>query len=116
MGAATQTSGFGQEFDGVLGLGPTTLTNDVVPKVASLPTLVDSMFAQGKIPKRIVGVSFLPTVQTNGSALANGVISIGGVDPSRFVGPLSYFPHVNNVTSSAYFNIAMVRNRARRLR
>ena len=79
-----------------------------MPKVKSVPTVTDTLFAERKIPNRIVGISLVPTTQTSGSALANGLISLGGVERTRFTGALSWFPHVPNVASSDYFNLAMV--------
>lgn len=55
--------------------------------VGDVPTVVDNMFKQRLIERKLVGISFEPTTQ---NVSTNGVITFGGVDPNRFIGLLTY--------------------------
>ena len=71
-------------------IGPAHLTLGTMsyPRNAStIPTVTDSLFAQGAIKENLVAVSFEPT--TSGSVL-NGELTFGHTDPSKYVGDISY--------------------------
>ena len=53
----------------------------------TFPTIVDNAFAQGLLDKDEIGISFEPTTLINET---NGEITFGGVDPTKFVGPIQY--------------------------
>ncbi|KAG0707904.1 acid protease [Suillus ampliporus] len=75
--------------DGVLGVGPVNLTlGSLSPNITSIvPTVMDNARQQGLIQQQIMSVSFAPPLTDNDT---NGVITFGGVDPSLFVGNITY--------------------------
>ena len=87
IGVATQAD-FPQ-FDGILGIGPTDLTEGTVEGVDTVPTFTDSLFAAGSIPLDSVAVSFQPLTSSSDSD-ANGELTFGGTDSSKFTGDITY--------------------------
>lgn len=68
-------------------LGPDDLTEDTVSSLGIVPTVLDNAFAQGLINPEALGVSFEPTVSIG---QANGELTFGGVDASKYTGSLAY--------------------------
>lgn len=83
-------------FDGTLGLG-----RDMAGDICStaVPTVLDNLFAQGKIESNAVGVLFNPV--TSITPLANGELSFGGFDSSKIVGSMHFAP----ITSTSPANL-----------
>ena len=52
----------------------------------TVPTVTDNAFAQGLLASKEVGISFAPTTSTSDP---NGQLTFGGVDTSKFTGPLT---------------------------
>ena len=52
----------------------------------TVPTVTDNAFAQGLLASKEVGISFAPTTSTSDP---NGQLTFGGVDTSKFIGPLT---------------------------
>ena len=50
-----------------------------------VPTVTDNAFSLGLIRNKQVGISFAPATSTSD---ANGQLTFGGIDQSKFIGPL----------------------------
>ena len=79
IGVASQAQGF-QGVDGILGVGPTDLTQGTVSGTSLVPTVVDNLFSQGTIANDSLGIFYQPT--TDEGAI-NGELTFGGVDDSK---------------------------------
>ncbi|KAJ3533256.1 hypothetical protein NM688_g7307 [Phlebia brevispora] len=104
-GAEELSGGFsGPGEDGILGLGPVDLTSGTITGVASdqVPTVVDNAYAQGLIPARSIAISFEPT---NTTPIANGEVSFGSVDPTRYISEITYTPVTSTSPASRYWGI-----------
>ena len=86
IGVASRSTGF-SPYDGILGIGPTDLTEGTVSGVSSVPTFTDNLYSQGTIPVDSVAVSFEPTTT---SSVTNGELTFGGVDSSKYSGSILY--------------------------
>ncbi|KAI9621428.1 hypothetical protein H4Q26_015730 [Puccinia striiformis f. sp. tritici PST-130] len=77
-------------FDGLLGLG---LSSESYPRneenIGQLLTPTGLMYDRGLLEKVMFGLSFMPTRKDQDP---NGILTIGGVEPSRFVGDLTWYP------------------------
>lgn len=115
IGAASFSLGLGG-FDGILGLGPVDLTKGTVVSVDSIitqtwsnrtvPTFTNNLVSEGVISQDIVGAYFQPLHGSNASE-ADGEITFGGFDSSKFTGDLTYFPRLTSGNLSAYWSIAV---------
>ncbi|KAI0762221.1 aspartic peptidase domain-containing protein [Fomes fomentarius] len=90
IGAVELEVGF-DGIDGILGLGVTNMTfgTRFPDHNSSFPTIIDNAFNQGLIEAHQIGISFEPTTSINDT---NGEITLGGVDTTRFIGPLDFIP------------------------
>ena len=70
----------------LVSIGPSGLTSGTVSDGQRVPTVLDNAFEQGAITAEAIGISFEPAV--NGSA-ANGLLTFGGSDSSRYVGDVN---------------------------
>ncbi|EMD38755.1 hypothetical protein CERSUDRAFT_47733 [Gelatoporia subvermispora B] len=100
LAVATFAEGF-DGADGILGLGPTALTEDTFDNngTETIPTITDTAFAQHIIGSKIVGISFQPS-QTFFDK--TGELDFGAADPAKFIDPLSYVP-ITSVSPSTFF-------------
>ncbi|KZV97330.1 acid protease [Exidia glandulosa HHB12029] len=101
IGVATASQGFAG-VDGIVGLGPTDLTEGTVQGQDTIPTVTDNLFALGIIPAPVISVSFAPT---NLTFDVNGELVFGGVDTSKFIGTLSVFRITSSSPANAFFGI-----------
>ncbi|KIP05511.1 hypothetical protein PHLGIDRAFT_119740 [Phlebiopsis gigantea 11061_1 CR5-6] len=101
MGAAILSEGF-DGVDGILGIGPTDLTEDTTSAGGTVPTVTDNAFTQGLLASKEVGISFAPT--TNESD-PNGQLTFGGIDTSKFTGSLTTVPITTTSPSSEFVGI-----------
>ncbi|KAL5501257.1 hypothetical protein ACEPAH_9644 [Sanghuangporus vaninii] len=101
IGVASRSSGF-DGVDGILGIGPTDLTEGTVSGVSSVPTVTDNLFTQGTISEKVVGVFFAPT---NTLETTNGELTFGGVDSSRISGSISYASFTSTSPATFYIGI-----------
>ncbi|KAF9110156.1 hypothetical protein BGX27_006721 [Mortierella sp. AM989] len=91
---STATSG----VDGILGLG-----FDSNAEISGVKTVVTNMFSQGQIDQEIVSV-WLNKASDQDADLSNGGVFIfGGIDPSLFIGSITYVP----ITSSKDWQITI---------
>jgi len=101
IGVASSSSGFSGE-DGILGIGPVDLTQGTVSGVSSVPTVTDNLFSQGTISGNSVGIFFAPTTV---QSTANGELTFGGPDATKYTGTLSYVPVTSTYPASYYWGI-----------
>jgi len=89
VGNVTKLVGF-ERVDGLLGLG---LSSESYPRneenIGQLLTPTGLMYDRGMLEKVMFGLSFMPTRKDRDP---NGILTIGGVEPSRFVGDLTWYP------------------------
>lgn len=105
VGAASSSSGF-NGVDGILGVGPTDLTQGTVQNTGSVPTFMDNLYNQGSISTEVLGVSFRPESGSDNND-ANGELTLGGTDSSRYSGSISYFPKLTSGSASPYWGISV---------
>ncbi|KAF8473762.1 acid protease [Gautieria morchelliformis] len=103
IGVASTSTGF-SGVDGILGVGPTDLTQGTLsPATDSLvPTVTDNLFSEGLIPSHEIGVSFEPTTSQSET---NGEITFGGTDESKFTGSITYTPITGTSPASTFWGI-----------
>ncbi|KAG1837236.1 acid protease [Suillus subalutaceus] len=97
IGVASSSPGF-NIADGILGVGPTDLTQGTVSNVASVPTVTDNLYSNGNISTEAIGVYFVP----GGGA---GELTFGGFDSSKTTGSVNYVPLTTTSPSSEYWGI-----------
>ncbi|KAI0086813.1 acid protease [Irpex rosettiformis] len=86
IAGVNHSSGFDGSFDGILGIGPTDLTQGTVSGSSEeIPTILDNLFAQKTIGAKVIGMS-LPPFPSN----TPGSITFGGADSSKYKGELAY--------------------------
>ncbi|OCH89117.1 family A1 protease [Obba rivulosa] len=102
--AQNLSAGDGTLIDGILGIGPTHLTqlSLMLEKNATIPTVTDNAFAQRLIDIREVGISFEPATSPT---VKNGELSFGAPDPRRFIGELAYVPITMTGDASNFIGI-----------
>ncbi|PAV22065.1 aspartic peptidase A1 [Pyrrhoderma noxium] len=103
IGVASTSQGF-QGVDGILGIGPVSLTvGTLSPDTRStIPTITDNLFSQGVISSNLIGISFNPTT----SAVSNnGEITWGGTDSSKFTGQINFTPITSTSPASEFWGI-----------
>jgi hypothetical protein len=101
IGVASKATGF-SDVDGILGIGPVDLTEGTVKNTPSVPTVVDNLFAQKTISTDSISISYNPS-STEG--VANGELTFGGVDNTKYTGTLNYVPITTTAPASHYWGI-----------
>ncbi|KAH9848588.1 family A1 protease [Lenzites betulinus] len=102
IGTALLSSGF-TDVDGIIGLGPVNLTcGTLLVGSACIPTVTDNAFTQGVISQNIIGISFDPTDTLDNT---NGELTFGGIDDSKFTGPLNFVPITSTSPASQFVGI-----------
>ncbi|KZP33239.1 acid protease [Athelia psychrophila] len=91
IGVASSSQGFATGIDGIFGFGPVELTQGTVDGADTVPTFMDNLYSSGAISSEVIGVSFAPE---NGSSddSANGELTFGGTDSSKYTGSITYVP------------------------
>ncbi|TFK51248.1 aspartic proteinase [Heliocybe sulcata] len=102
IGVASRASGFGDGIDGILGIGPVALTEGTVSGVSSVPTVTDNLYSQGTISTEAIGIYFAPTTS---ESVANGELTFGGADSSKYTGSLRYTSLTSTYPASEYWGI-----------
>lgn len=105
IGAATSSSGF-NGVDGIIGFGPVALTQGTVSNANTVPTFMDNLYNQGKISTEVLGVYFKPESGSDTND-ANGELTLGGTDTSKYSGTLTYFPRLTSGSASPYWGISI---------
>ncbi|KAK9900814.1 acid protease [Cystobasidium minutum MCA 4210] len=104
IGIADAGDGF-QDVDGILALGPASQTSrtqmtaggEILDEV--IPTVTDTLFAQGAIPANQYSLALQPITDDNGGSnvVGAGTLTFGGVNEEEFIGPLNYFQRETRV-------------------
>lgn len=104
IGSAMESTGFAAGVDGLLGLGPTILTEGTLVNQpnSKIPTVSDNLLKQKKISSEIIGISFNPTTSISNT---NGELTFGGVDSSKYTGSITYAPITSTSPSKYYWGI-----------
>jgi hypothetical protein len=105
IGAASSASGF-SGVDGIIGFGPVDLTQGTVSNANTVPTFMDNLYSQGSISSEVLGVYFKPESGSD-SDDANGELTLGGADSSKYTGALTYFPTLKSGSAAAYWGISI---------
>lgn len=105
IGAATESDGF-DGVDGIIGFGPVDLTQQTVDGASQVPTFTNNLFSQGSIPSEVLGVSFKPESGSDTDD-ANGELTLGGTDSSKFTGSITYFPTLTSGNAARYWGISI---------
>jgi len=101
IGVASSSEGF-EGVDGIIGIGPTDLTEDTVSKTSTVPTVTDNLFSQGVISAHSVAVSFEPTTS---DSVTNGELTFGGTDSTKFTGSITFTPITSTSPASEFWGI-----------
>jgi saccharopepsin len=83
-----------------ISIGPTDLTANTVTGVNTVPTVSDSLFAQGAIQNEVVGTFFEPS-----SIGSNGELTFGGVDTSKTTSDVAFVPVTTTSPASTFWGI-----------
>ncbi|KAJ7354289.1 aspartic peptidase A1 [Mycena albidolilacea] len=102
IGVASNSSGFADGTDGILGLGPVDLTAGTLSTGEPIPTVTDNLFSQGTITGDLFAIYFQPTTTDED---ANGSIAFGGIDSTKFTGEIAYTPVTSTSPASQYWGI-----------
>lgn len=105
IGAASSASGF-SGVDGIIGFGPVDLTQNTVSNANTVPTFMDNLYSQGSISSEVLGVYFAPESGSDQND-ANGELTLGGADSSKYTGALTYFPTLKSGNAAAYWGISI---------
>ncbi|KAG1834412.1 aspartic peptidase domain-containing protein [Suillus variegatus] len=103
IGVAATSTGF-TGVDGIIGIGPLILTEGTLTNYpdTTIPTVTDNLYSQGIISEIVVGISFEPTTTESD---ANGELTFGGVDATKYTGTLAYTPLTTTEPASYYWGI-----------
>jgi hypothetical protein len=89
--------------DGVLGLGWPEVS---APGSATTPAFLDNLYRQGAILADVLGVYFRPE-RGSDTTDANGELTLGGVDPTKYAGALTWAPRLTDYAFSPHWDIAV---------
>ncbi|KAK0464208.1 acid protease [Desarmillaria tabescens] len=101
IGVASSAEGF-SGVDGILGIGPVDLTEGTVGGSGTIPTVTDNLKSEGKIDKESIGISYVPTTGTD---MANGELTFGTEDSSKYTGEITYVPITSTSPANKYWGI-----------
>ncbi|KAG6329951.1 hypothetical protein ID866_9138 [Astraeus odoratus] len=100
IGVPIQLVAFPAGIDGILGLGPTRLNDGLRSDGEIIPTVVDSLYAQGAISSPSLGIYFTPE-----NVGKSGLLSFGYVRDSVLTSPVSYVPVTGTYPASRGWGI-----------
>ncbi|KAI8065613.1 aspartic proteinase [Gongronella butleri] len=103
IGVASSASGF-NGVDGIIGFGPEDLTTGTVSGVSQVPTIVQNAYSQGLISSQVLGVYFDP-LSGGATTAANGELTLGGVDSTKYTGAITYTPITSTSPANEYWGI-----------
>ncbi|KAJ8585656.1 acid protease [Rhizopogon salebrosus TDB-379] len=99
IGVAQDARGF--QEDGVLGVGPTGLTQGTIIDVYEVCTVTDNLYNQGTIDTKALGIYFVPPSIYD----STGELTFGGPDSYKITGGVIYVPITTMSPASAYWGI-----------
>jgi hypothetical protein len=88
-------------LDGILGLGPIDLTQDIVTNTYEVATVTDNLYAQNTISSEVLGVFFAPASSDD----SGGELTFGGCDASKITGDISYVSITSTSPANTYWGI-----------
>ncbi|KAG1830200.1 acid protease [Suillus variegatus] len=100
IGVANEYQGF-RGVDGVLGIGPKSLTKGTVSNTDTVPTIMDNLFSQNSINSEILGVYFVPVSEEN----PTGTLTFGGSNSSLMTSDITYTPITSASPACNYWGI-----------
>lgn len=100
IGVANQYQGF-HGVDGVLGIGPMSLTKGTVSNTDTVPTIMDNLFSQNSINSEILGVYFVPASEED----PTGTLTFGGSNSSLMTSDITYTPITSASPACNYWGI-----------
>ena len=100
IGVADNSTGF-PSVDGILGVGPVDLTDGTVSNTGTVPTVLDSLYAQGTISEEVLGIYYVPA----SAPISDGTLTFGGVDYSKAITPVKYVPITTTSPASTFWGI-----------
>ncbi|KAG1860799.1 acid protease [Suillus subluteus] len=100
IGVASNSEGF-DDVDGILGVGPTDLTEATISNLETAPTVTDNLYNQGFIGIEALGIYFVPTTVSDDA----GELTFGGHDSSKITSPVTYVPLTTTSPASDYWGI-----------
>ncbi|KAG1742570.1 acid protease [Suillus lakei] len=100
IGVASNAEGF-DGVDGILGVGPTDLTEGTVSNLIAVPTVTDNLYSQGIIGTEALGIYFVPTTASQSA----GELTFGGHDGSKITSTVTYVPLTTTSPASYYWGI-----------
>lgn len=102
IGVVEKSADFGVGIDGILGIGPTDLTQGTVDGMSTVPTVTDNLLSQGKISTEVIGIYYAPYDPQDET---NGELTFGRVDPSRYTGSIKYTNLTTTNPASMYWGV-----------
>lgn len=73
---------------------------------STVPTFMDNLYRQGSISSEVLGVYFRPNSESD-TDNNNGELTLGGVDASKYLGTLTYFPRLQSGAAASYWGISV---------
>ncbi|KAG2137226.1 acid protease [Suillus cothurnatus] len=100
IGVARSAQGF-EDVDGILGIGPTDLTEGTISDFETAPTVTDNLHSQGTIGTEALGIYFVPSAVSD----STGELTFGGHDSSKITSSVTYVPLTTTFPASSYWGI-----------
>ncbi|TFK83046.1 aspartic peptidase A1 [Polyporus arcularius HHB13444] len=103
IGVAVYASGMAG-IDGILGIGPSALTRGRlrVQMQISANTVTDTAWYSGLLDARVISIFFQPS---NTIDSKNGELTFGGIDKTKFRGPLHYTPLTTTGPTASFVGV-----------
>ncbi|KIY43928.1 aspartic peptidase A1 [Fistulina hepatica ATCC 64428] len=102
IGVASIAIGF-SGYDGILGIGPTDLTEGTSGSATStIPTVTDNLYEDGTISDEVIGIYFQPATSDEEET---GVLTWGGTNSSLYTGSITYTDITSTSPASEYWGI-----------
>ncbi|KAK8144511.1 hypothetical protein G3M48_005718 [Beauveria asiatica] len=105
VGVASDSWGFRNGIDGIFGVGPVALTQNTVEDEATVPTFLNNLFKKKLIPQEVFSVYFHPEAGSDSDDI-NGELTFGGVDNTKFTGPISYVPTQKSGGAAPFWGVS----------
>ncbi|KAG8694113.1 hypothetical protein FRC09_010053 [Ceratobasidium sp. 395] len=105
ISVASWSYGF-EGTDGILGVGPVALTKGTITdsENTTIPTIMETLTRQHVIERNVLGAYFQPILSANATE-ANGELSFGGPDPTRYTGQITYAKITSDPLYGDYWGI-----------
>lgn len=100
IGVANKYQGF-IGVDGVLGIGPVSLTKGTVSNTDTVPTIMDNLSRQEPTHSEVLGVYFVPVSEED----PTGTLTFGGWNSSLMTSDITYTPITTTSPACNYWGI-----------